>query len=263
MFLHLEVNYALGNHCYPAGPVDGGSDRRHRRWTNQGDKELSEIIEERTVVADVPVGTHPVVETHRVVETRPVAETHRVVETRPAVETRHVVERHDSVIDERRGMSGVAVAALVVAGITAAVLITVMILNSQQRTSDQAMAQERAKNLAAQQPTPQTTQQQPIVVNMPPSQQPTMVPYPVTTPAQPAAVEAKAAPSNADVEADIQSKLLNDDSLRSYAIDVKVKSGTCLLSGSVTTEDLKSRAEKLAMSATGVLKVINDLTVRS
>jgi len=63
---------------------------------------LSEYREQRTVVKEVSVGSRPVVES-----------------------------RYDSVVDGRRGMSGVAVAALVVAAITAAVVITMMVTNGQ------------------------------------------------------------------------------------------------------------------------------------
>jgi hypothetical protein len=73
-----------------------------------------------------------------------------------------VETQYDSVVNERRGMSGVAVAALVVAGIAAAAVITMLIINSQQRNSDEALAQERARTGAVQQTPAQPAQQQPI-----------------------------------------------------------------------------------------------------
>jgi hyperosmotically inducible periplasmic protein len=192
---------------------------------------LSEYREKRTVVQDVPVGSRPVVET-----------------------------RYDSVVNERRGMSGVAVAALVVAAMTAAAVITMLIINSQQRKSDEELAQERARTAAVQQ-TP--AQQQPVIVNMPPSQPATVaVPYPVPGLSQPAPIYAKTATSNASVEIDVTSRLQNDEQLRSYTIDVKVTGGTAILSGHVPDEDLKKRAEKLARAVNGVKSVINDIAVR-
>ena len=195
---------------------------------------MSEYREKRTVVQDVPVGSRPVVET-----------------------------RYDSVVNERRGMSGVAVAALVVAAITAAVVITMLIINSQQKTSDDQLAQERARTAAAQQMPAQPAQQQPVIVNMPPSQPATVaVPYPVASPAQPPPSDAKTAPSSASVEIDVTSRLQNDEELRTYAIDVKVSGGTTTLSGNVPDEDLKKRAGKLARSVNGVQNVINNIAVR-
>jgi hypothetical protein len=195
---------------------------------------MSEYREKRTVVQDVPVGSRPVVET-----------------------------RYDSVVNERRGMSGVAVAALVVAAITAAVVITMLIINSQQKTSDDQLAQERARTAAAQQMPAQPAQQQPVIVNMPPSQPATVaVPYAVPAPSQTPPIDAKTAPSSASVEIDVTSRLQNDEELRTYAIDVKVSGGTTTLSGNVPDEDLKKRAGKLARSVNGVQNVINNIAVR-
>lgn len=193
----------------------------------KGGRELSEYREKRTVVQDVPVGSGPVVET-----------------------------RYDSVVNERRGMSGVAVAALVVAAITAAVVITMLIINSQQRNSDEELAQERARTAVAQQTPAQPAGQQPVIVNVPPSQPAIVpVPYPVPGASQPA-------PSSASVEIDVTSQLQNDEELRSYTIDVKVTGGTATLSGHVPDEDLKKRAGKLAKGVNGVQSVINDIAVR-
>jgi osmotically-inducible protein OsmY len=194
------------------------------RQSNKGGRELSEYREERTVVQEVPVGSRPVVES-----------------------------RYDSVVNERRGMSGGAIAALVVAGITAAIVITMMIVNSQQRNSDEQLAQERARTAAAQQ-TP--AQQQPVILTVP-SSQPAIVPVPYPVPGT-----SPPAPSSSSVEIDVTSRMQNDEDLRSYAIDVKVSGGTATLSGHVPDEDLKKRAGKLARGVNGVLSVINDIAVR-
>ena len=192
---------------------------------------MSEYTEKRTVVQDTVVGS------------------------RPAAET-----RYDSVVNERQGMSGVAIAALVIAAITAAVVITMLILNSQQKKTDEELAQERARTAIAQQ-TP--AQPQPVIVNVPPSQ-PAIVPapYPVPAPAQPAPTETRTVPSNASVEIDVTSRLQSDEDLRTYAIDVKVTGGTALLSGRVPTDELKRRAETLAKTVRGVHSIINDIAVR-
>ena len=90
---------------------------------------MSEYRKERTVVEDVPLGSRPVVET-----------------------------KYDSVVRERPGMSGGAITALVLAAIAAAVVITMLILTSQQRDTEDQLAQERARNAAAAaqgQPAPQ------------------------------------------------------------------------------------------------------------
>lgn len=190
------------------------------------------------------------------------SERRTVVEEIPIKRARPVVEtQYDSVVHERRGMSGGEVAALVLAAIAAAVVITMLIVNSQQKNIDGELAQERARTAAAQ----QATSQQPVQ----PAQQPQVVIVPSTTTPAPTAPApsaapppAEAAPSNAQVEIDVTSKLLDDSELRAYPIDVKVAGGTAVLSGQVQSDDLKSRAEQLARSVRGVGKVINTITVR-
>jgi hypothetical protein len=195
---------------------------------------LSEYTEKRIVVQAVPVGRSPV-----------------------------LGSRVDSVVNERRGMSGVAIAALVMASITAAALITMLIVNSQQKTSDDQLAQERARTAAAQQASAQPAPQQPLIITLPTSQPATMaVPSPAVTPVQPPPTYTDSAPSNAALEIDVTSLLQNDAELRTYAIDVKVTNGTAILSGNVSDEALKKRAERLAGTVHGVKGIINDIAVR-
>jgi type II secretory pathway pseudopilin PulG len=190
---------------------------------------MSEYTEKRTTVQDAPA-------------------CRRIVGSRPIVET-----QYESVVQERRGMSGVVVAVLVVAGIAAAIVITMLIISSQQAKSDQQLAQERSA--AAKQTTAQPGQQQPSVIVVPPSQ-------PAAAPAAVAPPMASAL-SSADVERDVNSKLLDDRELRSYSVDVKVSGGTATLSGQVPHEDLKMRAEKLAGTVRGIRSIINNITVQS
>jgi BON domain-containing protein len=194
---------------------------------------MSEYREKRTVIEDVPFASRPVVET-----------------------------RYDSVVRERPAMSGGAIAALVLAAIAAAVVITMLILNSQQDVTEDQLAQERARAAAAEQTPSAQPSQQPVIV-MPQSQPATVqVPVPYPVPAQSAPAET--APSSASIEMDISSKLLNDPDLRSPSVDVKVAvmAGTVTLRGQVPTEELKTRAERLARTANGVRNVVNELVVQ-
>lgn len=192
---------------------------------------MSEYREKRTVIEEVPIGSRPVVQA-----------------------------QYDSVVREDTGMSGGAIAALVVAGITVAVVIAMLIFNSQQHENDAELAQERARTAAAQQQPGQPSQSQPVIVTVP-SSQPAMVPVPYPVPAsQPAATDI--APTSTQLEIDVNSKLLNDQDLRPALLDVKVSGGIATLSGRVTNEDLKMRAEKLAMTVKGVRGTINNIIVQ-
>jgi BON domain len=192
--------------------------------------EVSEYIEERTVVHDVLVGSRPVVET-----------------------------RYDSVVNKRRGISFLAVAALVATAITATV-ITMLIINRQQRNSDEELAQEKARTAAAQQQPPQ---QQPVIVTMPPPQL-AIVREPHSLPglAQPAPIDSRTAPSSTSIEIEVTSRLQTDEQLRPHVVDVKVTGRTAVLSGHVPDEELKKRAERIARTVRQVHSIINDIAVR-
>ena len=189
-------------------------------------------------------------------ETRTTVEEVPIKRARPVVET-----QYDSVVSEERGMSGGAVAALVLAAIAAAVVITMLILNNQQSTTEDQLAQERARTAAAQQATSQQpSQQQPVIVM--PSQPSTPQQVPVPAPSQPAPAATPTAPTSTELEIDVNSKLLDDQDLRSSSIDVKVSGGTAILSGRVPTQELKTRAEKLARTVKGIRSVINNIVVK-
>jgi hypothetical protein len=195
---------------------------------------MSEYREQRTVIEDVPYSNRPVVET-----------------------------QYDSVVREKPAMSGGAIAALVLAGIATAVVITMMIMNSQQRDAEDQLAQERARAAAAQQaPQPQQPQQPVVVLPQQPATVP--VPVPVPVPSQPAPAQTDVAPSSASIELDITSRMLDDAELRSHLVDMKVSvsGGTATLSGTVPSEELKRRAERVAKLVKGVRNVVNNLTVQ-
>jgi hypothetical protein len=198
---------------------------------------MAEYEERRTVIEDIPVGRRPVVET-----------------------------QHDTVVHERRGMSGAAIAALVIAAIAAAVLITMMIVNGNQQNREAQLEMERDKARAdAAQSASQPPPSQPQVVVVPPAQsQPSTVTVPVPAPsASSPAPSTSSAPAVSDtsIEIDVTTKLLDDQELRTHPIDVKFADGTATLSGTVPSEEIKTRAEKVAKTVKGVRRVANNITV--
>jgi len=196
---------------------------------------MAEYEERRTVIEDIPVGRRPVVET-----------------------------QYDTVVHERRGMSGAAIAALVIAAIAAAVLITMMIVNGNQQSREAQLKDERDRaREAAAQASSQPPPSQPQVVVVPGAQPPpsvVQVPAPSASTPAPSTSTAPAV-SDASIQIDVTTKLLDDQDLRTYPVDVKFADGTATLSGSVPSEELKTRAERVAKTVKGVRRVVNDLTV--
>jgi ribosomal protein L13E len=172
----------------------------------------------------------------------------------PIKRARPVVEaQYDSVVHERRGVSGASVVALVLAAVAATVAITLLIMNIRQRDNDQALAQQQPVQ-QPQQPIQQPAQQPPAVVSPPVTQ-----PAAPAAPSQPVAVER--GPSSAEIEAAVMSKLLDDPELAS--IEARVVDGTVTLSGRVPDDELKARAEEIARGIRGVRRVINRIVVQS
>lgn len=198
---------------------------------------MDEIRDKRTIIHEAPVGGRPVVET-----------------------------QYDHRVEERSGLSGAAIAAMVVAAVIAAIFITWLILNNRQ-SEDLAMERERAliaernaaQSQAAQQQQPQQQAQQPNVIVLPQTQPSTVpVPMPMPSQAEPAALPT----SSISIEVDVNRRLLDDKQLGSYPITAKIENGTVTLSGTLPHEDLKTRAEKVVSSVKGVRRVINDIIVQ-
>lgn len=197
-----------------------------------------------------------------------------VIETPTA--RREVVEqqvvRHPE--RERSGFSAGMVAAVALAAIAVTALIFLFVMNP--RDDDQE-TRVSVNQRAAAQPTPAT--QPTVIVQQLPATQATpttiVIPVPVpaggTTTAPPPAGQTTApassapppAPANDDTA--LQSrldKLIRDDSsLADAGVTSTIVSGSVTLNGAVRSEDLKVRAERLAYSVKGVLRVDNRITV--
>ena len=78
------------------------------------------------------------------------------------------------------------------------------------------------------------------------------VPVPVPSASQPAPSTSEPAVSDTSIEVDINSKLIDDGDLRSHPLSVKFSGGTVTLSGSLPSEELKTRAEQVAKTVKGV-----------
>ena len=69
--------------------------------------------------------------------------------------------------------------------------------------------------------------------------------------------------SDNDLFRAVQSALLEDDELESHAISARVTQRVVTLEGSVPTEELKGRAEKIAAEALGVATVVNQIRIEA
>jgi BON domain len=185
--------------------------------------------------------------------------------------------------DERRGYSTGIVVAVALTAIAATVIIMLFVTNPSDDSDTTINANLRAG--APGQPTPyvqtpvmvQTpmTQPTPIIIQQAPvttAPPPIIVAPPPTTSepataAPPSSTAAPPAPSNASASDDLslQQKVdrlfENDRDVAAANVFATVINGRVQLTGTVSTEAIKQRAERLAASVKGVLGVDNRITV--
>jgi len=183
------------------------------------------------------------------------AESRRVVVETPT-ERREVVHSEATRYPERNGISGAALAAIVVGVIALAAIIILFALNRQD-TANENVAQTPPQTTIVQQP---AAQQPPIVV-----QQPATQPAPVIINGQPApatgGTTAPSGPDDSSIQAAIDKKLSNDPTFSTLGIVATVVDGKATLTGTVKTEALKSQIERAVRNVKGVKVVDNQITV--
>jgi osmotically-inducible protein OsmY len=104
----------------------------------------------------------------------------------------------------------------------------------------------------------ETTAHQPAAAHKPAASQPGTTSQPATTDQQTAGESV----DDAVVTAKVKAKLVDDDVTKAYQIQVETFKGTVQLSGSVDSEEARSRATELAKDVGGVKDVKNALQVR-
>lgn len=178
---------------------------------------------------------------------------------------------------ERRGYSTGVLATVALLAIAATAIVFLFLTNSRDDSSTEVNINARA----ATQPTPLT--QAPILVQTPlpqPTpiiiqQAPQTVPAPViiqapptttdpATTAPPASTAPTAAPpanDDATLQTKIDKAFADDSAVSTAVIDATVVNGRVQLSGTVNSDAVKQRAERLAYAVKGVLAVDNKIVV--
>jgi flagellar basal body-associated protein FliL len=185
------------------------------------------------------------------------AESRRVVVDTPNVR-REVVHSETARYPERSGMSGAALAAIVVGVIAVAAIIILFVMNQQQNDANTNVAQTPPQTTIVQQP----AQQPPVVVQQP---APVTQPAPVIINGQPAPATSGAttsgAPDDGSIQAAIDRKLNNDPTLSTLGVTATVLNGKVTLMGTVKTAALKSQVERAVRNVKGVKSVDNQISV--
>src|SRR5215467_13071380 len=173
----------------------------------------------------------------------------RVVVETPG-ERREVVHSQSVRTPDNSGISAGMVGVLVVVAIALITMLVLFWLSNQPSTTDNA-------NLAAQQqPTTvvqQPAQQPPVIIQQPaPTQQ---APIIVTPPAGGTTAPAETTNIDSTIQAAIDKKLADDPEISTLGITASVLNGKVMLVGTVMTEELKMRIERMVKQIKGVKNV--------
>lgn len=184
-----------------------------------------------------------------------------VVET--PTERREVVSSHSVRTPDSSGISAGMVGVLVVVAIALITMLVLFWLSSQPSTTDNA-------NLAAQQQQPATVVQQPaaqppVIIQQPaPVTQTQPAPIIVTPPAGgTTAPPAETTNIDSTIQAAIDKKLADDPEISTLGITASVLDNKVMLMGTVKTEELKTRIERMVKQIKGVKSVDNQISVIS
>jgi hypothetical protein len=184
------------------------------------------------------------------------ARTRTVVETPNA--RREVVHSEAARYPKRSGMSGGAVAAIVVGVVTLAAITIIFVINRQQDTNANVASQSPPQTTIVQQP----AQQAPVVVQQP---APATQPAPVIVNNPPATASGASSANNVQddsaIQAAIDKKLSDDPNFSSLGVQATVTDGKVTLTGTVRSEALKAQVERAVRSVKGVKATDNQITI--
>jgi flagellar basal body-associated protein FliL len=158
---------------------------------------------------------------------------------------------------ERNGVSGGALAAIVIGVVALAAIVVLFVLNQQQTAvNDNMTAQQQPPQTIVQQP---AQQQPPIIVQQPaPATQPAPV---IIQSAPPAGSTTTTGPDDSTVQAAVDKKFSDDPKLSALGVTATVMNGKVTLMGSVQNAADKSLAERVVRNVKGVKLVDNQITV--
>lgn len=186
----------------------------------------------------------------------------QVVLNQPTVD-REVVRSEAVYATEPRGFSGMAVAALVIGAVALITVIFLVFLNSQNSNANdnrdiarEQQRQQQQQPVIVQQPAPQPAAQQPVVV-----QQPAPAPAAAPVVIQQPAPSASRAELDSYVQAEFERRMMEDPVLAGLSVTVSAVEGKVTLTGSVSSQKLKSDIERMLRDIKFVKNIDNQILV--
>ena len=172
--------------------------------------------------------------------------------------THREVERTEAVHShpDRSGISGAALAAIVVGVIALATLIILFVMNQQQTANDNVATQQQPTTTIVQQP---AAQQPPVVIQQPAAA--TQPPVIINNPASGGSAPATTGNGDAAVQLAVDKRLSEDSTFSGLGITATVLDGKVTLTGIVQNQALKAQVERAIRNIKGVKVVDNQISV--
>ncbi|HJS23990.1 MAG TPA: BON domain-containing protein [Pyrinomonadaceae bacterium] len=184
----------------------------------------------------------------------------RVVVETPS-ERREVVHSQSVRTPDNSGISAGMVGVLVVVAIALITMLVLFWLSSQPTTDNANLTAQQPPTTVVQQPAP--VQQPPVIIQQPaPATQPAPI---VVTPPAASGGSTMPAETAANMDSTIQTavdkRIADDPEISTLGITASVLNGKVMLVGTVKTEELKTRIERMVKQVKGVKEVDNQITV--
>ena len=181
-------------------------------------------------------------------------------------ERREVVHSQSVRTPDNSGISAGMVGVLVVVAIALITMLVLFWLSSQPTTDNANLAAQQPPTTVVQQPAP--VQQPPVIIQQQPAPATQPAPIVVTPPAGGSTVPATAPPvdtTNMDstIQAAVDKKLADDPEISTLGITASVLNGKVMLVGTVKTDEMKTRIERMVKQIKGVKNVDNQISVIS
>lgn len=161
---------------------------------------------------------------------------------------------------ERNGVSGAALAAIVIGVVALAAIIILFVVNQQQTAANENMTAQQAQQQPPQTIVQQPAQQQPPIIVQQPA--PATQPAPVIIQSAPTAgTTTTSGPDDSTIQAAVDKKFSDDPKLSALGVTATVMNGKVTLTGSVQNAADKSLVERVVRNVKGVNSIDNQITV--
>jgi len=179
-------------------------------------------------------------------------------------ERREVVSSQSVRTPDNSGISAGMVGVLVVVAIALITMLVLFWLSSQPTTDNANLAAQQPPTTVVQQPAP--VQQPPVIIQQQPAPATQPAPIVVTPPAGGTTAPAPAADAtnmDSTIQAAVDKKLADDPEISTLGITASVLNGKVMLLGTVKTDEMKTRIERMVKQIKGVKDVDNQISVLS